>query len=60
MRPAFYGVIDLLAILPTYLSLFIIGSQTLIAIRALRLLRIFRVLKLGNFMVQGSIIMEDS
>jgi len=57
---SFYGVIDLLAILPTYLSLFIIGSQTLIAIRALRLLRIFRVLKLGNFMVQGSIIMEDS
>ncbi len=42
---SFFGVIDLLALLPTYLSLFFAGTQTLLVIRALRLLRVFRVLK---------------
>lgn len=46
---SFFGIVDLLAILPTYLSLFIIGSQSLIVIRGLRLLRVFRVLKLAEF-----------
>ncbi|MEM9556766.1 MAG: ion transporter [Acidobacteriota bacterium] len=46
---SFFGIVDLLAILPTYLSLVFVGSQTLIVIRALRLLRVFRVLKLGRF-----------
>ena len=46
---SFFGIVDLLAILPTYLSLFIAGSQSLMVIRALRLLRIFRVLKLAHF-----------
>lgn len=46
---SFYGIVDLLAILPTYLSFFIAGSHSLIVIRALRLLRVFRVLKLGHF-----------
>ncbi|MCP3956950.1 MAG: ion transporter [bacterium] len=46
---SFYGVVDLLAIMPTYLSLVITGTQSLLVIRALRLLRIFRVLKLGRF-----------
>ncbi len=46
---SFFGVVDLLAILPTYLSLFIAGTQSLIVIRALRLLRVFRVLKLVQF-----------
>ena len=46
---SFYGIIDLLAILPTYLSFFVAGSQSLVVIRALRLLRIFRVLKLAHF-----------
>jgi hypothetical protein len=44
-RPAayavsFFGIVDLLAIVPTYLSLFIAGTQSLIVIRALRLLRV--------------------
>lgn len=52
-RPAkyifsFYGVIDLLSILPTWLSLFNINTQFLIAIRLMRLLRIFRILKLAR------------
>lgn len=47
---SFYGLIDLFAILPTYLSLIFIGSHALAAIRVLRLLRVFRVLKLVQFM----------
>ena len=46
---SFYGIVDLLAILPSYLSFFIAGSQSLLVIRALRLLRVFRVLKLAHF-----------
>lgn len=46
---SFFGVIDLLAILPTYLSLFFEGAQSLLIIRGLRLLRVFRVLKLAQF-----------
>ena len=45
----FYGIIDLLSMLPSYLSLLIAGTQSLMVIRVLRLLRIFRVLKLGQF-----------
>jgi voltage-gated potassium channel len=47
---SFYGLVDLLAVLPTYLSFLIPGSQSLIVIRALRLLRVFRVLKLTRFL----------
>ena len=40
---SFYGIIDFLAVIPTYLGLFIVGSHSLIVIRVLRLLRIFRI-----------------
>jgi voltage-gated potassium channel len=53
---SFYGVIDLLSILPTYLSLIIPGSQVGAVIRVLRLLRVFRVFKLHNFLNQGDLI----
>lgn len=46
---SFYGIIDFLAILPTYLSLFLFGTHYLAVVRILRLLRIFRVLKLMRF-----------
>lgn len=46
---SFYGIIDFLAIVPTYLSLFLFGTQYLIIIRILRLLRVFRVLKLVRY-----------
>lgn len=46
---SFFGVVDLLAILPTYLSVILPGTQSLAVIRALRVLRVFRVLKLGYF-----------
>jgi voltage-gated potassium channel len=46
---SFLGVVDLLAIVPTYLSLFVSGAQSLLVIRALRLLRIFRVFKIARY-----------
>ena len=47
---SFFGVVDLLAVLPTWLSLFFPGAQHLMVIRSLRLLRVFRVLKLGRYL----------
>lgn len=47
---SFFGFVDLLAILPTWLSIFIPGAQALLVVRVLRLLRIFRVLKLVHFL----------
>ncbi|TDI93998.1 MAG: ion transporter [Caldithrix sp.] len=47
---SFYGVVDLLAILPTYISLILPGSQFLLVIRILRVLRIFRVFKLVQYL----------
>jgi len=51
---SFFGVVDLVSILPTYLSLFLYGTQALLTVRALRLLRIFRVLKLGEYTSEAS------
>ena len=51
---SFYGIIDLIAVLPMYLSFFIPGSQVLAVVRALRLLRLFRVLNLASFTGQES------
>jgi voltage-gated potassium channel len=55
---SFFGVIDLMSIIPTYLSFFVVGTQSLLVIRALRLLRIFRVLKLGHFLKEGQVIYD--
>jgi voltage-gated potassium channel len=46
---SFYGIIDLLAILPTYIGLIVSGAAGLMVIRALRLLRVFRILKLNRY-----------
>lgn len=53
---SFYGIIDLLATLPTYIGLIVSGGSSLLIIRALRLLRIFRVFKLSRYTVAGSVI----
>jgi voltage-gated potassium channel len=50
---SFFGVIDLLAILPTFISLIFPGLQYLINIRILRLIRIFRVFKLTRFITES-------
>lgn len=55
---SFYGVVDLLAIIPTYASLFIPNSHELLVIRALRLLRVFRVFKLGRFIGEADALIE--
>ncbi|HMU47388.1 MAG TPA: ion transporter [Chitinophagaceae bacterium] len=47
---SFLGIVDLLAILPTYFTLFLPGIQSLLVLRALRLLRIFRIFRLSHFM----------
>ena len=49
---SFLGVIDLLAIIPSYLSIFYVGAQSLLVFRALRLLRIFRIFKLTHFLTE--------
>lgn len=46
---SFFGVVDLLSILPVYLSLVLPGAQSLLVIRSLRLIRVFRILKLAQF-----------
>jgi voltage-gated potassium channel len=51
---SFFGVIDLLSVLPTYLSLFIPGTQVLLSVRILRVLRVFRVLKLANYLDESN------
>lgn len=54
---SFYGLIDLMAILPTYISLFVPGTHYLLVIRVLRLLRIFRILKLTEYLTEAQVIM---
>jgi voltage-gated potassium channel len=55
---SFFGIVDLISIIPTYLSFFLVGSQSLMAVRALRLLRVFRIFKLTQFMSQSSMIKQ--
>lgn len=55
---SFFGIIDLLAILPAYLSAFVAGSNYLVVIRAMRLLRVFRILKLGQFLRESDSLMN--
>jgi len=56
---SFFGIVDLLALLPTYLSIFVFGTQAFIVVRALRLLRVFRVLKLGNYLDESQVITKS-
>ena len=55
---SFFGVIDFLAIIPSYLSLFLSGTEVFAVIRVLRVLRIFRVLKLVQFMGEADLLMK--
>ncbi len=51
---SFYGIIDFLSTIPLYLSFFIVGSQTLVTVRALRLLRVFRILKVTRYIGESN------
>ncbi|PKQ62581.1 ion transporter [Labilibaculum filiforme] len=55
---SFYGIIDFLSILPSYLGLIMAGAHGFMVIRALRLLRIFRILKLNRYTKEGAIIIR--
>jgi voltage-gated potassium channel len=53
---SFFGIVDLLSIIPTYMSLFVVGSQYLLVVRVLRLLRIARIFKLTRFINEGRVL----
>ncbi|MBL4657111.1 MAG: ion transporter, partial [Flavobacteriales bacterium] len=55
---SFYGVVDLLSLLPTYLALIFPPAYFLVDIRTIRLLRIFRILKLTRYMRASRILAE--
>jgi voltage-gated potassium channel len=55
---SFFGVVDLLAVLPTYLSLFLPGTRVLDVIRVLRMLRIFRVMKMVQYVNDGDLLLN--
>ncbi|WP_223759542.1 ion transporter [Myxococcus sp. RHSTA-1-4] len=54
---SFFGLVDLLAILPTFLSVFFPGAQSLLVIRAVRMLRVFRVLKLAHLLGEAEVLL---
>jgi voltage-gated potassium channel len=56
---SFYGLIDLVSTLPFYLALLFPATGTFAIIRALRLLRIFRVLKLSRFLIEGNLLWQS-
>ncbi len=51
-----YGIIDLLSILPVYISILVPGAQSFVVLRVLRFMRIFRVLKLAHFLAEGAVL----
>ena len=55
---SFYGIVDLIGILPTYLSLWLAGSQYLLVVRVLRVLRIFRVLRMVRYVGEAELITQ--
>ena len=62
-RPAryalsFFGVVDLLAILPAYIALFVSGTHYLVIVRVLRLLRVFRVFKLARHLSEADVLLR--
>lgn len=54
-----YGIIDLLSVVPTYLSLFVPGANYLLIIRLLRVLRVFRILKLVRFLSEQNMLLRS-
>lgn len=56
---SFFGIVDLLATLPVYLSFFLYGSHYLLVIRAFRLIRIFRIFKLFQFINEGNLLLRS-
>jgi voltage-gated potassium channel len=55
---SFLGVVDLISILPSFISLFYAGAETLLVIRVLRVLRVFRVFKLAEYLGEADALMR--
>ena len=55
---SFMGIVDILSILPTYMSLFVVGQQFLLVIRAIRLMRVFRILKLARYIGEAHSLLD--
>jgi voltage-gated potassium channel len=55
---SFFGIVDLLAILPTFIDLIVPGAHYLMLLRVLRVLRIFRVLKLAKYIGEANVLMR--
>jgi len=55
---SFYGIVDFLSTIPTYIAVFIGGGNLFFAIRALRLLRVFRVLKITRYIGESNKLMD--
>jgi len=53
---SFFGIVDFLAIIPTYISLVFPGTHTLAVIRILRVLRVFRVFKLAQYLKEAQVL----
>jgi voltage-gated potassium channel len=53
---SFMGIVDLLSVLPTYISLFVAGPQYLMVIRTIRLIRVFRILKLTRYVSEAQVL----
>ncbi|NVK22586.1 MAG: ion transporter [Kangiellaceae bacterium] len=55
---SFYGIVDLLSIIPTYLTLFLVDAKYFLVIRILRVLRIFRIFKLASYMGEANLMVD--
>ncbi|MEE2778893.1 MAG: ion transporter [Myxococcota bacterium] len=55
---SFFGIVDLLAVLPTFLSLLVPGSQSLSVIRGLRMVRVFRIFKLARYLGEAQVLVR--
>jgi len=53
---SFFGIVDLLAVIPTYLSILVPGGQVLVVVRMLRVLRIFRILKMVQYVGEANVL----
>ena len=55
---SFWGIVDLLSVLPSYVALVIPGSHYLSVVRVLRLIRVFRIFKLNNYIQESRVLLE--
>ena len=55
---SFFGIVDFIAVVPTYIGIFVGGAHILLVVRILRLIRIFRVFKLARYLKEGRIMLQ--